>query len=86
MRLSLGANRGQARNDFRESAGAFCCLSATTLLTPAIMGDRADVIFADPQEIGSIIFHQCRCSLSSINLLIGCLNSPRAWLITTTAP
>jgi hypothetical protein len=28
----------------------FCCLSATTLLTPAIMGDRADVIFADPQD------------------------------------
>jgi hypothetical protein len=34
-RLSLGANLGQARNDSRESAGAFCCLSATPLAARA---------------------------------------------------
>ena len=32
---------------------------APALVDAGMMGDRADVIFADPQEITSIIAHQC---------------------------
>ena len=33
--------------------------NAPALVEAGMMGDRADVIFADPQEITSIIVHQC---------------------------
>jgi cytochrome c len=33
--------------------------STPALVDAGMMGDRADVIFADPQEITSIITHQC---------------------------
>ena len=33
--------------------------NAPALVDAGMMGDRADVIFADPQEITSMITHQC---------------------------
>jgi len=33
--------------------------NAPALVDAGMMGDRADLIFADPQEITSLITHQC---------------------------